>query len=131
MNDGVEVERRLWNWVRWKTGGAGDGRFVQAGGSGLVSSVYRGGPPLRRSGYAQASYPTLVSEAQATDRAIRALPAALAEALHAWYLRRTVAGYYFTADWTQDEIAAHCGVSPRTFRRHLAQAREALGVRAG
>lgn len=126
MTSGDDIERRLWNWVRWRAGGGGDGRFVQVGGSGLVSSVYRDGPRIRRSGYAVATYPVLVSEAQATDRAIRGLPTELAQALHCWYLRRALDGFYFTADWTQAEMAARIGWNVRTFQREIERARERL-----
>ena len=123
-----EVERRLWNWVRWRAGGCGDGRFVQIGGSGLVSSVYRSGPKIRRSGYAQATFPVLVSEAQATDAAIKRLPVELCQALHAWYLRRGPDNLLYTADWSQAEIAAHLGFARRTLQLRITQACGCLEV---
>lgn len=121
-----EIERRLWNWVRWRLGGMSDGRFVQYGGGGAgVSSVYRK-VRNRRSGYAQASFPVLASEAQATDRAVNALDDPLRVAIHAWYLRRGANGEFFTSDWTQEEIARHVGCARRTFQERLDRARECI-----
>ena len=71
-----ELERRLLNWARWRSGGLS----VRAGMAygALAGVLRRGGPEIT-------PVPVVAAEAEQTDRAVKALDLALQRALIEWW----------------------------------------------
>lgn len=73
-----DIERRLLNWARWVAGGGG-------GGMGYARTNW-GADTGARSGYREATIPTVDCEAEETDRAVLALPGELRAAVNEVYV---------------------------------------------
>jgi hypothetical protein len=73
-----DIERRLLNWARWKSG---EGQ----GGLGYSTGVWNG--ESSRSTYREATIPTVDVEASVTDAGVMALAGELRSAVEAVYLR--------------------------------------------
>lgn len=73
-----DIERRLLNWARWKSG---EGQ----GGLGYSCGVWNG--ESSRSTYREATIPTVDVEASVTDAGVMALAGELRSAVEAVYLR--------------------------------------------
>lgn len=114
-----DLERRLKNWADW----CHSGRSA-AGSSGIISSIYKGGPRGRRVGNVM---PVIDGEAIETEAAIDQLPRELREALRAYYLRVSPAGKWL-GTLSDGRVAEAIGCARSTLADRLERARCRLRV---
>lgn len=105
-----DIERRLLNWARWKSGaGAGVGNLGYA-------SVNLADADAGRSGYIEAPVPTSACEAEETDRAVLALESPMRAAVEWHYLQ----------PGTYELKAGRLCCSVATFKNRVTQAHHSI-----
>ena len=112
-----DLERRLANWAAW----CHSGRSA-TGSSGIISSIYKGGPRGRRVGNVM---PVIDGEAIETEAAVDQLPRELREALRAYYLRVSPAGKWL-GTLSDGRVAEAIGCARSTLADRLDRARHRL-----
>lgn len=112
-----DLERRLGNWAAWYYSGRS-----AAGSSGIISSIYKGGPRGRRVGNIM---PVIDGEAIETDAAVDQLPRELREALRAHYLRVSPTGKWL-GTLSDGRVAEALGCARSTLAERMERARQRL-----
>lgn len=112
-----DLERRLNNWAAWYY----SGRSAK-GSSGVVSSIYHGGPRGRRVGNVM---PVIDGEAIETEAAVDQLPRELRDALRAHYLRVSPTGRWL-GTLSDGRVAEALGCARSTLAERMERARHRL-----
>lgn len=115
----TRIQARLDNWAVWVCSGGGGG----GGASHPLARLMDWGAGKRVSASGDGGYSATVPmdeiECSLTDVAIKALPAELRQAVHAWHGAR---------EGTLDSIAAGLGVVRGTLHRRLCQADQRIAA---